>query len=525
MDWQHSMGDDVSTSVVDNLHECSTSYGGGFAAGFTGFLASGEFSDICVVFHGQEHHLHSLILGYHSEFFRRAFSSGMRESTQQRLELSIEDPLQLLPLVMAYFYEGQIILTDKTCFGMLAIARQLMVAKLETYCRDFIDRRLNLKCCMRFLLAGVQYNDEQLQENCVALFARNIHTSYTQTAEGLPPETIEAILTHKDLQVQCEAQVLLFVLDYIDGTQVEPAVAAQLFQHVRMAYLSNERLVWLQEQSQSSLPADLLLQGALLRLKMQDQPSEMASAVMQPRSSYCSNLQYGLPGGQEHIDLPVHHVWDLLAPGISVKVSGVSEGRPRNVVLGSRQEGPDRWFSTSESAHPAPWVELHLPQNVRLLSLQHYTFTHGHHRSSYFRMQKWESQAGSTSCMRPGARFYSLQHKLEGAQQQGNDYLVSLAEYRPPVKHDWRVLRLVGAGPQQDGVHRLSLKDLKLYGTVRVNLLEQAEGMCITKAEIQAALSQSPSGVHPSTNRPRALQLSPTRIVPPVTHSLYQNQY
>ncbi len=85
---------------------------------------------------------------------------------------------------------------------------------------------------MRFLLEGVQYNDEQLQENCVALFARSeclacfnaqpcrhaylhmhwllstesisnvlchadFHTSYTQTAEGLPPDTIEAILTHK----------------------------------------------------------------------------------------------------------------------------------------------------------------------------------------------------------------------------------------------------------------------------------------------------------------------------------------
>ena len=36
----------------------------------------------------------------------------------------------------------------------------------------------------------------------------------------------------QDLHVQCEAQVLLFVLDYIDGTQVDPTVAAQLFQHV-----------------------------------------------------------------------------------------------------------------------------------------------------------------------------------------------------------------------------------------------------------------------------------------------------
>lgn len=69
---------------------------------------------------------------------------------------------------------------------------------------------------------------------------------------------------------------------------------------------------------------------------------------------------------------------------------GVSEGRPRNVVLGGRgntvaDDVEERWFSTSESAHPAPWVELHLPDNVCLLSLDHYTFTHGHHRSSYFR--------------------------------------------------------------------------------------------------------------------------------------------
>ncbi len=135
MDWHQGTVDDQSTSIVDDPHECSTSYGGGFAAGFAGFHASGEFSDVCVLFHGQEHHLHALILGYHSDFFRRAFSSGMRESSQRRLELSVEDPLGLLPLVIAYCYEGHITLTDKTCFGMLAIARHLMVAKLEVYCR------------------------------------------------------------------------------------------------------------------------------------------------------------------------------------------------------------------------------------------------------------------------------------------------------------------------------------------------------------------------------------------------------
>lgn len=81
-----------------------------------------------------------------------------------------------------------------------------------------------------------------------------------------------------------------------------------------------------------------------------------------------------------------------------------------------------------------------------------YPMVQSFHASS--RMQKWESQAGSSSCMRPGACFHSLQHRLEGPQQQGNDYLVSLADYTPTSLHDWRVLRLLGTGPQQDGVHR-----------------------------------------------------------------------
>lgn len=74
-------------------------------------------------------------------------------------------------------------------------------------------------------------------------------------------------------------------------------------------------------------------------------------------------------------------------------------------------------------------------------------------------------------------------------------------------------------------LHRLSLKDVKLYGTVRINLLEQAAGMAITKAQIEEALSQSNPETHPGPNRLRTPLNSPTRRVPPVTHSLYHNQY
>lgn len=136
MAWQQTHGDYERTGPMDCATETSTSYGDGFASGFAAFRQTGDFSDVCVVISGKEHHLHSLILAYHSLYFRRAFSNGMRESAQRRLELSfLDDPLALLPAVIDYFYEGQVVLTNSTCFGLLALAKHLLVPKLEHYCR------------------------------------------------------------------------------------------------------------------------------------------------------------------------------------------------------------------------------------------------------------------------------------------------------------------------------------------------------------------------------------------------------
>ena len=74
-------------------------------------------------------------------------------------------------------------------------------------------------------------------------------------------------------------------------------------------------------------------------------------------------------------------------------------------------------------------------------------------------------------------------------------------------------------------LHRLSIKDVKLYGTVRIDLMEQAEGLAITKEQIQTAQTKASTGTTPYTRRPRALLQSPTRTMPPVTQSLYHNQF
>ena len=66
---------------------------------------------------------------------------------------------------------------------------------------------------------------------------------------------------------------------------------------------------------------------------------------------------------------------------------------------------------------------------------------------------------------------------------------------------------------------------MKLYGTIRIDLMEQAEGLAITKDLIQTAQNKASTGTAPYTRRPRASLQSSTRIMPPVTQSLYHNHF
>ena len=55
--------------------------------------------------------------------------------------------------------------------------------------------------------------------------------------------------------------------------------------------------------------------------------------------------------------------------------------------------------------------------------------------------------------------------------------------------------------------------------------MEQAKGLAISKEQLQTALTKSTSGAGPRAQRPRVLLQSPIRTMPPVTQSLYHNQF
>lgn len=183
-------------------------YGGGFSSGFEAFLQSSSFSDVTIVTpDGREHRLHALLLARSSEFFSKALTADFVESKTRTIHLEIDKGLAHFPTVIRYFYSDIAAINGTNVLPLLSLARQLLVASLESYCTAFLQQHLNKRSCLAFLRDAVKHSLSDVASNCVAIFAKSFPLLYDADTSGLPPSIILKLLDHADLQVNCELQV------------------------------------------------------------------------------------------------------------------------------------------------------------------------------------------------------------------------------------------------------------------------------------------------------------------------------
>ncbi|GLI63783.1 hypothetical protein VaNZ11_006864 [Volvox africanus] len=249
-----------------------------------------------------------------------------------------------------------------------------------------------------------------------------------------------------------------------------------------------------------------------------------------PRSSYCCNVVHGLPGGCAWVDVVLEALWEHLVPYIKIQVSGCGEGNPRHVI----SYDPDCFFETHDSVEPLPWIEVQLPHNVHMLQLQRYTFLHGHRRCGYYRARNFKTQiavrpasevrdpvalavvteggastggggggGGAAAAMAAAPRVQGERAQgLQTASSGGSPAASAAASLSAACRYvdlttrmaeqfdvnvlagantlgPWRVLRIQATGAQEDGVHRLCMRGLRMYGIARVDLMQQAGGFVV----------------------------------------------
>eukprot|EP00195_Chlamydomonas_chlamydogama_P009877 CAMPEP_0202904554 /NCGR_PEP_ID=MMETSP1392-20130828/29972_1 /ASSEMBLY_ACC=CAM_ASM_000868 /TAXON_ID=225041 /ORGANISM="Chlamydomonas chlamydogama, Strain SAG 11-48b" /LENGTH=535 /DNA_ID=CAMNT_0049592221 /DNA_START=68 /DNA_END=1672 /DNA_ORIENTATION=+ len=497
-------------------------YGGGFKCCFQKFLESREFTDVVVTLGDdpKEYHLHSLLLANRSDFFHKALTSDFSERRERRIRIDAAYASCAWEQLVEYFYTDTLLITDDNVLPLMALSRQLLIPTVDSYCIDYVKARLKPENCLKYLRDAVQYNLHDLQYESTTLAARGLyHLTTNADLAGLPPQTIVDILQHEELTVQCEQQVVELVLRYLATTCVEEQALREICSQIRFTYLDNDNLVEL--ASQGVLPRDLVLEGALARLSLMDKAHVDVSALKPlPRSSYCCNLQYNLPGGSTHMDVDLESIWEQLSKVVGVKVSGCAEGAPSHVV----SSDADAWFETNDSADPPPWIEISMPPNVTLVQLTRYTYCHGHRRAGYFRLRNFKTQVAeqpggqlvdvmtrmveqcevqitggplplgahgasplspTSSLPLPGAHPSSSLGGLPLCAAGGGGSFSSASSsatsglYRGSAcggTRGFQVLRIQATGPQEDGVHRLCMRNIRLCGTARIDLMRQGAG-------------------------------------------------
>ncbi|KAG1655220.1 hypothetical protein FOA52_008896 [Chlamydomonas sp. UWO 241] len=575
--------------------------GGGLVDRLKGFLLSGDFSDVVVVVaesvdHAScssgsgaaaadsepeaEWHLHAVILAAQSDFFFKALTAGFIEKSARHVRIECAGTTAAWPQLVEFFYTDALTISNDNVLPLLALARQLMVPAVDAACMDFIAQRLSPSTCLSYLREAVQYNLHELQRECVVLAAKGMFSLYASDVAGLPWQTLVEILQHEELTVNCEVQVVEFVLRYLAHTNVDAEGVAELTKLIRLPYLDNDTLAALADHG--SLPREAVLEAALARVAIVDKPSlNLALLPTPPRPTYCCDLRYGLPGGCTHVDVDLESIWDMLVRVMTVRVSGVGDGHPLNVLLArlapDDESGP--WFETACSDSPPCWVEVQLPPNVVVTSLVRYTYVHGHRRTGYYRMRNFKTQVAETpggtwvdvatrnfieqnevlitSPLSGGGTAPSLPtHTLpgsatavgSGAHASRGGGLTSVgaaaaaaaapvaalappqqptaasaaaaavaavaqlvsstggatqperASQQPAINRGFQVLRIVGTMAQEDGVHRLCIRDLKMFGSARVDLMCQTPGVDLVLAagSFAPASSSTPGGHAPS---------------------------
>ncbi|XP_063993125.1 BTB/POZ domain-containing protein 9 [Diachasmimorpha longicaudata] len=129
---------------------------------------SDEYSDVTLIVSGQRFNGHRVILAARSQYFRALLFGGLKESTQEEIELK-GTTLPAFKELLKYIYTGHLSLTnerEETILDILGLAHQYGFLELEMAISDYLKEILNIKNVCLIFDATRLYQLDRLTKVC-----------------------------------------------------------------------------------------------------------------------------------------------------------------------------------------------------------------------------------------------------------------------------------------------------------------------------------------------------------------------
>lgn len=207
-----------------------------------------DYSDVTLVINGQRKIPgHKVILAACSEYFRALLFGGMKESTQETIEMECPNT-ESFEILLKYVYTGRLSLSNSkedVIIDLLGLAHQYLFVELEASISDYLCQSLTIRsCCSVYDCARIYHLKRLMTESAAFIdkIAGSIieHESFLQ----LSPQSLKELLS-RDSFFLPEVRIFKTVANWINANKdsFNKPTIDDVLSVVRLPLMSLEELI------------------------------------------------------------------------------------------------------------------------------------------------------------------------------------------------------------------------------------------------------------------------------------------
>ncbi|KAL9966182.1 hypothetical protein ACROYT_G024220 [Oculina patagonica] len=259
------------------------------------FREEGLFTDVQLQIGKTIFSAHRMVLAAYSDYFYAMFTNGMKESTQEVIELKDESIFSdVLKIVMDSIYTGDLLVNEENVFEVLAAADHLQVISVVQQCCEylltkFVELRFDVETFCRIWTTANRHGLKDLQEaaehKMTSMF-RDVCES-EEFLSHISADQLFALVSRDDLSAPSETFVFKSVMQWIKHKKEERmAVAAKALGAVRLGQVDIRVVVeeLNTEEMQQVSEIHMHLHESLIHNCMPSNSSKFALEKAKPRS-------------------------------------------------------------------------------------------------------------------------------------------------------------------------------------------------------------------------------------------------
>ena len=204
-----------------------------------------EFCDVKILVGTKSFTAHRCVLSSACAYFKHMFSSGMKESTKDEVEIyGISE--SIFDILLSYIYTGEVIVDLEDMQDLIIAANMLQISSLKDACCNYLQKRIDSQNCLGLFEFGEIYDCPELKR-LAKLYIMDkfvdVFTSENNEFLNLDYKKLVEFLNDEDLKVESEEQILKAAFTWLlNDIECNMKHASKVLSTIRLPLLPEVRI-------------------------------------------------------------------------------------------------------------------------------------------------------------------------------------------------------------------------------------------------------------------------------------------